>query len=374
MAKKTNCIINGIPYYRRYTTINSKRKMVYGESEKDWQRKVDKLKEEASLGLISTNSTVGQALETWLFDVYKNNPNIRQSTFSIHEGAYRNRLKNNEISQYKLKDVKSIHIQKFINGESENGRSAHSIQLARRILNMFFRYAVSEGYLLKNPCTNAHAPKAPPANEIKVFTDAEIERIKIALDGDRDRFLFILALATGLRQGELLALKHSDIKDVVTVNKTQLMHRYPDREGNILYEIKDTAPKTDASYRDVPLPENIKKEYELHKKICQLKKLKLGQGRLSDDDYLFSTTSGLRWQTGQIQKKWKTILMKAEADYKSFHSLRHTYITKLVQSGVNIVTVMQLAGHSKIETTLRYTHVEMEHKEKAIDVINELIK
>jgi len=375
MAKKTNCIINGKSYYQEWIKLDGKRKLVRADSERAWKKKTDKMKEKQSLGLIDVNMSVDKAMGVWVYNALAHKPSIRLSTFSIHEGTYRNRILGSSLSNVNLIDCKSVHIQNLINHQVKAGLSANAIQCSRKVLNMFFKYAVTEGYILKNPCANAYAPKTEPNEEIKVFTSEEIERIKIALIGDRDRFLFLFDLATGLRQGEALGFKHRDMKkDSIYVSRQQCTIRHIEQGEKTLYEISDEPLKTDASYREIPLPPSIRKEYLDHKKLCQLEKLKWGKGKLIDDDYLFLSPTGLRCQTGNIQSKWEMILVKAEVEYKSFHSLRHTYITKLVQSGVNIVTVMQLAGHSKMSTTLRYTHIEKGFKELTIPIIENMIK
>lgn len=373
MARKTNCSINGTQYYRKYATINGKRIMVYGESEKEWKEKVKELQRKESLGMIYTTDTVGNALDTWMYYVFNKKP-IRKTTYSIYEGIFRNLIAGSDVCKVKMKDVKSIHVQNYYNKLENQGKSAHSIQNAKKVLNMFFKYAVSEGYLLKNPCDNANAPKAKRPESIEVFTDSEIERIKKALDGDRDRFIFVLALSTGCRIGELLALRHQDVGKTIEINKEQTTIRHINKGEPIRYELTDGPPKTSQSYRMIPIPDSVLKEYEAHKHIYKLEYMKRGSGAIKEDDHLFLTKNGIRWQTAQIQKKWKYVLAKAEVDYKKFHTLRHTYITKLIQSGINIVTVMQLAGHSNLDTTLRYTHIEIEHKEKALDVIDQLVK
>lgn len=374
MAKKTNCERNGIKYFRKYATINGQRKMIYGESEKDWQSKVDELMKLDNLGIIDTKDTLGQAMETWVYTILQGKHSIKKTTFAIYEGIYRNTIKGHKLMSMSLIRVKSINVQKYINDLSESKKSPHAIQQSKKVLNMFFKYAVSEGYILKNPCTNTSTPKMPAPEEIQVFTDSEITKIKNALIGDRDRFIVLLALSTGMRQGELLALRHSNLTaDSVYVDKTQISIRHIKQGEKTTYEVSDEPPKTDASYREIPLTDNVKKEYKTHAALCQIEKMKRGKGRLDNEDCVFLSKTGLRYQPAQLQKKWSQILVKAEVPYKSFHSLRHTYITKLVQSDINIVTVMQLAGHSKMETTLRYTHVEMSHKLKAIDVINELL-
>jgi integrase len=362
---KTNCVINGIPYFRKYATINGKRKMIYGKSEKDWQRKVDEEKKLEALGIIQTNSTLEKAMDIWVYDILKNNPQNKPSTFSVYEGVYRVQIKESPLMNMKLLDIKTAHVQNYLNSLD---KSVYMIQSIKKVLNMFCRYAVSEGYMLRNPCSNVKLPKSPHVQDIEIFSDEEIKAIRDALVGSRIRFLVELALATGMRQGELLALKHSDFDPIkINVTKTQSTIRHIAKDEEIEYEICDTEPKTKASYREIPLPEYIAAEYDLHKELCRKEKTMLGNGELIENDYMFLSKTGLRAQSAQIQKDWRNILLKAEVDYRSFHSLRHTYITKLVQTpGVNIVTAMELAGHSKLETTLRYTHVETKHKIEAV--------
>ena len=373
MAKKTNCTINGIPYFRKYVRINGERKMVYGESEKDWNRKVDEMKRLASLGVIDSHSTVGKAIDLWVYNVLPANPSIRKSTYSIYEGIYRNTIKDTDIMGIDLLTIKSINIQSFVNKMVESGKSGHAIAQSYKVLNKFFAYAESEGLIIRNPCKNVFIPKAETPDEIEVYSDGEIEKIYKALEGDRDRFLILLALATGMREGELAALQHFDMgKPTIKVYKQQITERIIEKGQPIKYITRDSEPKTDASHRELPLPKFIQKEYQKHQSLCKKEKLKRGDGGLKDDDYIFLSPNGCRLQQGQVQKKQKLILLKAEVSYKKFHAYRHTYITKLIQSGVNIVTVMQLAGHSSLNTTMRYTHIEMEHKEKAADFINQI--
>jgi site-specific recombinase XerD len=373
--RKTNCIINGIVYYQRWATVNGKRELVRGDSESDWIRKVDKLKEDATLGLISTNFSLAKCMDSWIYTCLASNPSIKESTFSIHEGVYRNKIAPSSFAKLKLKDIRSVQVQTFLNNLTSQGATPYSVQSARKILRMFFAYAISESYILKNPCYNAHTPSLPIKHEIKVFSDSDIEKIKTSLIGDRNRFIVMLDLATGMRQGELLALKHSDMgKPTLKITKAQSTIRHIEKGQKIRYEIVDTPPKTKAGYREIPLPDSVKKEYEIHKKLCQEEKLARGLGKLIESDYLFYSKNRLRCQPSKLRESWKEILSRANIEFKTFHSLRHTYITKLVQNGVNIYTVMQLAGHEKIETTLRYTHIEMEHKEKVLDIIDSMIK
>lgn len=373
MARKTNCERNGIKYYRKYATIGGERKMIYADSEKAWREKVGELEKLENLGVIDSGSTLGKAMEQWVYHVLKADPSIRPSTYSIYEGIYRNSIKGAKLLSIDLLLVKSANIQEFVGNLAEN-KSVNAAAEAFKILKKFFKYAEAEGMIIRNPCKNVNLPKQEPVDEIEVFSDEEISSIFAVLDGDRDRFFYVLALATGMRWGELAALRFSDMgKSLVKVNKQQITERIIKQDKPMQYEIKDTSPKTSQSVRDIPLPTFVDKEYQRHKKTRQEENLMLGRGKLKASDLVFVSPQNMRLQPGQTQKKHKLILMAADVPYKKFHTYRHTYITKLVQAGTNLVTVMKLAGHTNYATTLRYTHIESNHAQEAIKVLDNLL-
>lgn len=377
MAKKTNCERNGIKYFRRYATINGKRKMVYGESERDWQTKVDEMKKMENFGIIETKDSVGKAIDQWVYTVMLGRHNVRKSTTAIYEGIYRNSILGHRIMSLPLSEVKSAHIQGYINEMVENGKTANSIRESVKVLNMFFKYAVSEGFLLKNPCSTVSVPSMPKPEPIEVFSDDEVKRILSHVNMSHYEFVYILAFATGMRMGELLGLRYEDIQDgFVKVNKALSVSRTPKKQGDevvVEYAVIDAEPKTDSSYRTIPISDQVMKELEAHKSRSQLHRLKLGKGKIKESDRIFISPMGLPCRSAQVVTDWQMILVAAEVPYKTFHSTRHTYITKLVQSGMNLVAVMQLAGHSKLSTTMRYTHIEMENKQISTDIMDKVL-
>lgn len=413
MAKKTNCVINGIPYFRKYATINGKRKMIYADCEKNWIKKVDEKKRLAAKGIIDKKSSLGESLRTWIYDILPSDTKTRNKvSYAVYEGIYRNQLNIDKkallTARKKIKlidkidqlvnicdslmgvsliDTKSDHIQRYLNGLGEIGATLSMMESSKKVLNLFFDYCVSEGFIERNPCNNANIPD-PRSKEggsvamvdedgevIEVFSDDEMRRIKSVLNDKRDRFLIILGFATAMREGEMWALKHEDFKQLpIYINKSQKTIRHI-REGQpIEYEIIDGAPKSKSGYRKMPIAEWVMKEYEIHWKLCREEKLSWGKGKLTDDDYVFLSPTGKRCQSGQLQKTWKEILLEAGVEYKKFHTLRHTCITKWVQTpGANIVAVKELAGHKKLETTLKYTHIELGNKVELINsVTNEI--
>lgn len=377
MARKTNCERNGIKYFRKYATLGGQRKMIYAESEKAWNQKVEELKRLDNFGIVQTKDTLGQAMDMWVYTLMVGRHDIRKTTVSIYETVYRNKIKDHPIMRLPLGEVKTIHIQTFINEMVNQGSSYHAINQGKKVLNMFFKYAVSEGYVLRNPCANTSMPKYEPPGDIEIFSDEEIKLIIGNIRGSHYWFMYLLAFATGMRMGELMALTYEDFKDgKVTVNKSLIVSRRPQKGADgvkIECPIEIGPPKTDSSYRDIPVSENILKELDEWKKEAQLKNLKLGKGKLKDTDLVFTSPTGMYCRNPQIANDWKWILESLGIPHKKFHATRHTYITKLVQANMNLVTIMQLAGHSSLKTTLRYTHIEAEEKKVSADIMDKIL-
>ncbi|MFV0518465.1 MAG: tyrosine-type recombinase/integrase [Aminipila sp.] len=369
MAKKTNCIINGKAYFRKYATINGKRKMVYGESEKDWNAKVAELKKQESFGIIDDNSTLGKALSDWMYGymLKKYNSENKMTTYGRYEEIYRVRISDKSVCNLKVANVKTANMQKFFDELLENGMGYYPRMEVRKILRMFFEYAVSEGFIFKNPITNVIIAGEHNAKDIEIFQDDEMSILNKMLVGHRNRFMYLLNYATGLREGELWALKHSDMNGDGLWVDGQIR---PLREFNVVtkkytYTMQETSKlKTKSSRRYVPIPEWIKDEYKLHREVCKVDNLRWGKGELiRDDDYLFLSPTGLFNRSANINDELKTLLIRADLPPRTMHAFRHTYITNLVQMpDVNFAVVMELAGHGKLETTLRYTHIKKQSK------------
>ncbi|MHC1722548.1 MAG: tyrosine-type recombinase/integrase [Aminipila sp.] len=365
MAKKTNCVINGKAYFRKWTKINGKRKLVYGDSEKDWKAKVDELKKNEILGLVDCNTTLGKAMEEWMYGYMarkylKDNKN---TTFARYEEIYRIRIAPRSITNLIVMDIKTPNMQAFFDELLAEGMEYNPRMEVRKILRMFFEYAINEGYILKNPISNVIVEGEHIAKEIEIFQDDEMVTIEEILTGHRNRFMYLLNYATGLREGELWALKHSDMHGDGFLVDSQIR---PKKDFDIntkkhTYTMEDTPKlKTKSSKRYIPLPDWIEEEYKLHREVCKMENIKRGKGELiRDDDYLFLSPQGMFNRSANVNDELKALLIRAGLKPRTMHSFRHTYITNLVHlPEVNFAVVMELSGHGKLETTLRYTHIK----------------
>lgn len=389
MANKTNVTKNGKKYYRVYLDLgrdsNGKRirKEFYGKSKKDAEDKkteyINGLKR--GLSVDAENVSLGKLMHLWLFEVVRVSSDIKASSFERYETLYRLYIKDSDIYGLRIADIKSINIQKYYNKLYQNGKHSSLIFNINKLLRTFFNYAVDEGYAIKNPCSGKRVtiPGQKENNavkkEVEVFSDDELKTFKTAIEGHRLKPLFCLALASGLREGELLALKWSDIdldKKIVSVRRTIKNIAIIQADGTKKRETILQIPKSKGSVRDVPIPENLIPMLKKHRLQQKEEKLKAGDA-YSNSDFVFTTRLGLSINARNLLRAYKRVLTKANIPYRKFHALRHTYGTKLFERGVPLETIQKLLGHANIQTTASiYVHVSPEEKRKAVDTLNDL--
>ena len=169
---------------------------------------------------------------------------------------------------------------------------------------------------------------------------------------DKAKMAVLLCLHTGLRLGELCALKWTDIdfgNRMVSVNQTvQRLYREGGKTKTVLLE---TEPKSEYSRREIPLPVMI---LELFEKIRH------------EGNYVFGKDKPMEPRT--LQNHFKRLLKKAGLKHKNFHALRHTFATNCIESGADIKSLSEILGHSDVQISLnRYVHPSMDSKRKYLD-------
>ncbi len=375
MAKKTNSKINGKEYYRLRKVIGHKEngekvlKNFYGESKKEAEQKANEYMSNIRNGLIADfeNVTLSELMHSWLFDFLHNSSKIKPSTFQRYESIYRNYIKNSSIAGNKLIQIKTMQLQKFYNELFRKGYSYSQINTLNTVLKVFFNWCIDNDYILKNPCTKVilKGNKTDIINnkqrDVEILTEKEIKILKEYLNGTDFELLFLLDLATGLRQGELLALdwEHIDLKNkTITVERTVKEVYIYDDENNKHIETIFQTPKTLNSFRKVSIPNTL---------VDILKKLKNKKG------LLFKDINDNPLKGKNISTKWTKILKECNIQHKKFHSIRHTYASMLLKKGVDIETVAELMGHSAISITQIYLHSSKKTKNTSVNKLNYIL-
>ena len=371
MAKKTNFEVNGSKYFRVTRTVGHKadgtpiRKTFYGSGINEANEKADeymnKLKNGYSIDFDKV--TVAQAMDKWLFTIKI--MQVRPSTFIAYESNYRNYVKDYPIGSMEISKVKLMHIQEYYNKLYSKGYSTQKIKAIQKLLHNFFEYACIEGYIIKNPCHKVVIPKNTlikhENKKLDIFSPEEISCIKKAFKGHKYEYIIYTAIYTGMRSGEIYALKwknlnldegylyvEESIKDLVVFN--------PDKTKST--QLVTTDGKTQNSIRNIYLPDIL---------IKKLKELPKGY----DDDYVF-TEDGHHIRHKQVFREWNRILNENNIPYKKFHALRHTYASMLLLNGADLKSVQELMGHYDMKITQVYLHSLPENKKRIANILDNI--
>lgn len=370
--KKTNCIVHGKPMYRVRAKIgedlNGKPvlKSFYGDGKVEAERKRDEYLHRYKE--VKEIKTFGQLARFYTYEIMTGE-GLSAGTIELYERPYRLYVKPSALAIRPVADIRPTDIQQFLTDLSLKPGAASALV---KFLRRFFRWAYREGYS-QNVMYGVSAPKRAESrkiDEISVFNDAEVQFI--IRTPNRLHFAFLLALSSGLREGELLALKYSDIEAGSVTVRRQLKDYYEiSHDGYRERVVKMIAPKTKTSARTVPLPENVLAELQEHKAEHLQEMKKNGY----ETDYIFTTSTGKWIDRKNFRTAWRRHLKAAGIAYKKFHACRATYCTLLCKRGVPLETASKLMGHSDITVTAAfYRMVSDRELISAADRLNDLFE
>lgn len=291
-----------------------------------------------------TDTLVAPFLRRWLEDTVK--PNMRPSTATSYESAVERHLIP-ALGKKRLRDVSPAAIQALYAAMREAGLSSRTIQKVHAVLHRALGSAVRLGLLGRNAAAlgddvpKYHAPEREP------LTKHEAAELLRAARDDRFEALYVLALTTGARQGELFALRWADVDLETGVLTIRRALQDADRRGGLT----SGATKTQASRRRFALPSIAIEALRRHRER-QKADGNVGAG------LIFTATNGkpVRRQNF-LRRNFYPLLERAGLPKIHFHDLRHTAATLLASEGVPVVVVSALLGHADPTITLRtYQH------------------
>lgn len=262
------------------------------------------------------------------------------------------------LGEYELNKLSPLVLQKFT-AHLVKYYSPNTVKGIISVVKNSLRKAVILEYVDKEFTGCIIRPKSKEKN-VDCFNLQEQRRIEDYILKCKDVKLFgiVFCFYTGLRIGELLALKWKDFelkKGFITVTKT-CIDSWQDGRYVKLLEI----PKTKNSNRVIPIPKQI------IPKLNQLKKLKTC-------DYFINGKSEYGAQIRSYQKTFTRLLKRLNIPHKCFHSLRHTFATRALESGMDVKTLSELLGHKNSIVTLNcYAHSMMEHKTEMMNRLGKL--
>jgi integrase len=364
-----------------------KRKAFYGKTRKEVQDKLTAAltKMNDSKSIASSKMTVSAWIEIWLQEYKKNS--LKPGTYLMYHNSYRLYIRSS-LGKYSLKDLQHVHVQQLVNSMVNMGLSRSSVDKAYFVLLGALNQAVKNGIVRRNVAADVILPKRRRAEKRVLTLDEQARFIKIAKTAYHGEF-YILALATGLRQGELMALTWGDIdfeKGELRVNKTLCRLKDPENP-TAKRKIYISSPKTNSSNRVVPLIPSV---VEMLNGLKEKQTMKISETLAAYDryvvhddcmqkhsDFVFCTLRGNPLNQENIRSKFRKLLKIAGINRTglNIHSLRHCFATRGLERGIELRVMQELLGHSSIQMTSNlYTHVLPDKKKDSILKLKNTIK
>lgn len=342
-----------------------KRKTYYGRTQREIQEKLAAGLRSHRQGMPSTSDrlTVSQYLDSWLEETAK--PTVRPRTFQSYSEIVRLHL-NAELGRISLAKLSPQDVQKLINRKLASGLSSRRVQYIHAVLRRALVQAEKWGLVARNVAKLVNAPRVDQS-EIEPFTPDEARLFVRAVQGERMEALYVLAIATGLRQAELLGLSWKDVDmDSSTLTVRSTLQRI-DGEFQLL------EPKTARSRRTLALPEMVIDGLKAHRGR-QFGEMLLAGPAWQDLDLVFTALDGGPLSDRVVRGRFYRILEGAGLRRQRFHDLRHSCASLMIAQGVQSREVMETLGHSTIVMTLnRYAHIFQEAQRDTAKKMGEIL-
>jgi integrase len=348
------------------------RKTFYGKTRKEVQEKLKLALYEQQKGMLVTGpqQKVAHFLTHWLEDVHKQS--IRARTYERCEEIVRLHLVP-EIGHHPLQKLSPQHLQAFYTKKLTDGLSTTTVISFHNVLHKALETAVRWNLIGRNPCDLVSPPRRKRF-EIQPLDEEQARKLLTAAHGHRLEALFILALSTGLRRGELIGLKWQDINlQAGMLQVRRILTRVPSKLPGKGYV--ETEPKTDKGRRSILLPSFTLEALKQHR-IKQLEAKHKAGVSWREHDYVFCTSIGTHLNpTRDVLNELKTLLKNADLPEVRFHDLRHSSATLLLSLGIHPKIVQEILGHSQISMTMDiYSHVLPTMQKEAMNRLNEALQ
>ena len=267
-------------------------------------------------------------------------------------------------------------MQEFYNYKfREEGLSPKTLRNYHMALHKCLQQAVKERLLIYNPCDAVTLPSGEKP-EIVVFTNDQQRALVQASYCHRYGVFIRLDLCTGLRMGELLALKWEDIDFSTaqlhvrrTINR---LAKYEAHDGENKTEIVFGTPKTKNSRRTIPLTRTMADELTRWKQQQAQDKIRAGD-KYTADGFIVTNEFGHYFEQKTFKDYYDRLLKDADIGHFTFHALRHTFATRALERGMDYKTLSSILGHYSVAFTMdTYVHSMDEHKRREMDKMDDM--
>jgi integrase len=282
--------------------------------------------------------TLAEYLPAWL----EGRQDLRESTRCSYAGAIAHVV--SELGDVQLQHLTADDVRLLEARVAARGLSGRSVLNVHQVLGQAMRSAANDGLVLRNVVAQVKRPKTRPA-EMHVWKAEQLAAALESLRGDRHEALWFLLATTGMRRGEALGLRWSDVdlaagtaairRSLVSVN----------------YQIRFEEPKAKKGRRSVPLAPATVAALRAHHRRQLEERLAWGSDYRAND-LVFCKSNGEPEHPDRVSDRWDVLVRRSGLPRLCLHDLRHTWATIALQAGVHPKVVQEILGHSSIAITL----------------------
>ena len=377
-------------YDYRWTSPDGKRHSIYASTLEELRAKEEQITVDAHDGIKTETRmvTVNEMFDLWC-DLKRG---IKDNTFQNYKYMYNLFIRPN-FGKMRITMVKKTDVKRFYNTLADGKiLKVSTIDTLHNILHQVFDMALNDNYIRLNPTDNM-------LKELKKAHNFSVEKRKALTIPEQELFMrflkestqynhwypiFAVMLGTGMRVGELTGLRWCDIdfdEDLISVNHTLVFYNHGDNKG-CTFSIN--TPKTEAGNRTIPILPSVKEALQMERKMQQEFDVKCSVSIDGYSDFIFVNRFGATQHQGTLNKAIKRIIRDCNDEVLlkskekdpvllppfSCHSLRHTFTTRAVESGMNVKVLQEVLGHKDISTTLNiYTDVTKDTKKKEVSTL-----
>lgn len=308
---------------------------------------------------IEREVAVERIIDDWLND---KSISVKESTLARYKAITDNHVRP-MLENLKLSEITASVIQKYINSLIIRGYACKTVSDILVVTKNIFKYISARGIM--HNCDLSYVNIRTKRVQTEILTLPEQKKLCLYLTENMNikNFGILLSLYTGIRIGELCALKWSDIdmeEKFLKINKTMIrIHDNSSANSPVCTKIIITPPKSEDSIRIIPINSFLT---EIIKELLD-----------SDNKYILTGSAEKYIEPRNMQYYFKSVLKRCGIRNVNFHALRHTFATRCVENGFEIKSLSEILGHSNVRITLeRYVHSSMELKRKNMEKLSSI--
>jgi integrase len=348
----------------RYRVNGQRHAVMFHGSKTDARRELRRLLKTADDGthIDPSRVTVSAFLERWERDWAANN--VSPKTLERYQGIIAKQVKPH-IGNLAIQKLRAVDLNELYAKLIREGLSARTVGHVHRVLHRALGHAAAWHVVQQNVASLVRPPRVA-STEIEIIREGEIKAVLQKLRGRTMYPIAATGLATGMRRGELLALRWQDVD--LDGGKIRVERSLEQTKAGLRFK----SPKTKHGRRTISINLSTISELRAHLKQQNETRLALGKGRGPADSLVFPTWDGAPRSPNALTKEW-SVAMEAAGLNITFHALRHMHASSLIAAGLDVLTISRRLGHASPTITLGvYGHLFTNTDDKAAEVMEAL--